>query len=175
MHSSYKMKWIQMLRPIVTVTDYRLTLPMLFLVADYFDLRLLAPQCCETVLLPTKKSRRSILNRQTHLLFGWSSSKAKIWEGGKNIDMWSFACLFDFVTENKLKASCLLPTRLAREESRSFAKIFPLGWLAEAALWLGGGTVGCKTSSRYLKAKQRTENQLLTKVTPNFIKSSVIS
>lgn len=101
------------------------------------------------MLLPTKESCRSILNRETHLLFGWSSSKAKTWEGGKNIDMSvpgifiylfillvrrKIICLFDFVTKNKLKASCLLPTRLAREESRSFARIFPLGWLAEVAL-----------------------------------------
>lgn len=66
-------------------------------------------------------------------------------------------------TENKLKASCLLPTRLAREESRSFAKIFPLGWLAEVALWFGGGTVGCKTSSRYLKAKKKNRKLTLNK------------
>lgn len=54
-----------------------------------------------------------------------------------------------------LKASHLLPTRLASEESRSFAKIFLFCWLATVALWLCGGTVGCNTSSRKLKPKQR--------------------
>lgn len=75
-----------------------------------------------------------------HLLFGWSSSKAKIcgeketkslsiliWEGKKAFSAFSNKC-------ESLKASHLLPTRLASEESRSFAKIFPLCWLATVAL-----------------------------------------
>lgn len=149
MHHSYKMKWIQMLKPIVTVTDYRLTPPTLSLVSDYFDLRLLSHHCCETVLLPTKESGRRILNRQTHLLFGWSSSKAKICEGGKNIDTWApdiflllrrkIICLFVwFCYRKQVKSSALTPHEISKWRIEVICQNFStwlVGWGGSLTWW----------------------------------------